>query len=89
MANTNLINTPNIEGNIKSCEVKTVENITDNQVWRLETTVIFTNSCSGEIIKENVYYDYLPTTFVVLTIILFMPVLYALYRPFKILKSLE
>ena len=89
MANTNLISTPNIEGNIGSCEVKTVENTTDNQIWRTETTVIFTNSCTGEIIKENVYYDYLPTISIVLTIILFMPVLYALYRLFKILKSLE
>lgn len=63
MNTTNLISTPNIEGNIGSCEVKTIQNTTDNQVWRKETTVIFTNSCSGEVIKENVYYDYSPITF--------------------------
>lgn len=58
MNTTNIVSTPNIEGNIGSCEVKTTQNTTGNQIWKKETTVIFTNSCSGEIIKENVYYDY-------------------------------
>jgi len=75
MATTNLISTPNIEGNIGSCEVKTVQNITGNQVWRKEITVIFTDSCSGEIIKENVYYTYFDTIFAGLIIILAIPII--------------
>ena len=75
MATTNLISTPNIEGNIGSCEVKTVQNITGNQIWRKETTVIFTNSCSGEVIKENVYYDYFDTISAGFIIILAIPII--------------
>lgn len=70
MKTTNLISTPNIEGNIGSCEVKTIKNTTGSQVWRTETTVIFTNSCSGEIIKENIYYDYSSFKFMVFVFIL-------------------
>ena len=74
MNTTSIVSTPNIEGNIGSCEVKTTQNTTGNQVWRTETTVIFTNSCSGKIIKENVYYDYLPLIFISLVVILFISV---------------
>ena len=74
MNTTNIVSTPNIEGNIGSCEVKTIQNTTGNQIWRTETTVIFTNSCSGEIIKENVYYNYFPLLFISLVIILFISV---------------
>jgi len=55
MQTTNLISTPNITGNIGSCETKSIEVTTKEKFFKVEKHVIITNSCSAEVIKE---YDY-------------------------------
>ena len=54
MTTNNIVSTPNITGNIGSCEVKSAEFRTS--VFTLQTTAV--NSCSGEVIASNTYFDY-------------------------------
>ncbi len=59
---------PSIEGNIGSCSTQAVE----AQTNIFERTVILTNSCSGEIIKENSYIDILtPLMFIIIGIVVY------------------
>jgi hypothetical protein len=47
-----------LKGNIGSCKVQETSVTTANEFWKSETTVILTNSCTGEIIKESTYPNY-------------------------------
>lgn len=55
---TNLISTPNIEGNIGSCKTESVKEKTYSGVVVDQYRVIMTNSCTGEVIKDYEYRDY-------------------------------
>lgn len=55
MTTTNLISTPNITGNIGSCEVKSIT----TAVSSFYNQVIVSNSCTGEIITNATYFDYM------------------------------
>jgi len=54
MENTLLVSSPNVSGNIGSCEVKSVSFEKDS----FHTMTVATNSCSGQIISQNVYFDW-------------------------------
>lgn len=54
MEKTIVVGSPNITGNIGSCEVKS-QNIAINS---FRTQTIATNSCTGQIIAQNTYTDY-------------------------------
>lgn len=55
MTNTNVIaSSPNISGNIGSCEVKS----TDVSVTTFQVNTIAVNSCTGEIVSQHQYYDW-------------------------------
>lgn len=54
MDTTTLVTSPYIQGNIGSCEVKTTSLSKDS--WH--NTTIAVNSCTGEVIQQNTYYDY-------------------------------
>lgn len=43
----NIISTPNIEGNIGSCETKIAEVLNGRTLWRETHTSIATNNCTG------------------------------------------
>ncbi len=58
MNTTNLISTPNITGNIGSCEVKSVETPIKAGSPISVTQVTLVNSCTGEVIKQYEYKDY-------------------------------
>ena len=52
MNTTNLISTPNIEGNIGSCSVKTELVITYSGWMSDEGFTVLTNSCTGKVTQE-------------------------------------
>lgn len=56
----NVISTPNIEGNIGSCEVKSTQ--FSHSFWKSETIAV--NSCTGQIVAQNIYLD--PLAFIVM-----------------------
>ena len=51
MDKTLIVGSPNINGNVGSCEIKSQEYRTD--FWHYQTTAL--NSCTGEIIAQNTY----------------------------------
>lgn len=53
----NVISTPNIEGNIGSCETKSVDTPIHNGVFVSEHQIILTNSCTGKVINQYTYTD--------------------------------
>lgn len=54
MEKTNVIvGGSNVNGNIGSCEIKS--NSFNKDFWNIQTVAV--NSCSGEIISSNVYFD--------------------------------
>lgn len=69
----------NVEGNIGSCEVKTAT-LSKSSFY---TQTIAVNSCSGEIISNNTYYDwgyvYFPVT-IVLVVALILGALAVAFR---------
>lgn len=58
MNTTNLISTPNIEGNIGSCAVQSNEVKVGNTFFTGEYQAVQINSCSGEVISTNQYTTY-------------------------------
>lgn len=58
MNTNNIISTPNIIGNVGSCETKKVESLVKGGLIKNETKVIMTNSCTGEIIQNYNYSNY-------------------------------
>jgi len=54
MQTTNLVSTPNITGNIGSCEIKS-DTFSKNSFY---STTVAVNSCTGEIVSQNTYYNY-------------------------------
>lgn len=58
MNTNNIISTPDITGNIGSCELKTVNIQIGNTLFteKYQSTVL--NSCSGEIVSSNAYTTY-------------------------------
>lgn len=63
-----------VEGNIGSCEVKSTSVSLDS--WHTQTLAV--NSCTGEVVSNNSYYDwsyiYFPVmiVFVIVTILVFV-----------------
>lgn len=70
MENTLLVSSPNVSGNVGSCEVKSVSFEKDS----FHTMTVATNSCTGQIISQNVYFDwsivYFPFCFVFAILVL-------------------
>ena len=58
MKTTNIISTPNIEGNIGSCEAKQIESPIAKGIIIDKYQVTITNSCTGEIVNQYQYTDY-------------------------------
>ncbi len=57
--NNNVITTsPNIQGNIGSCQTKSITEKTGNTFFTETYTVIMTNSCSGEVVNTQSYVEY-------------------------------
>jgi len=57
MTNT-LISTPNIEGNIGSCGIETqIITLGRNGFWTFERKDITVNSCTGEMVQTNPYWE--------------------------------
>ena len=54
----NIISTPEITGNIGTCETKKVEAMVKGGLIKNEYQVVMTNSCTGQVIKEYTYTDY-------------------------------
>lgn len=50
----NVVSSPNVEGNIGSCEVK----VSTMPVSSFYVRAIATNSCTGQIVGDNTYYDW-------------------------------
>lgn len=53
----NVVSTPNIQGNIGSCETKKVESTIRAGVLTSEYQVVLTNSCTGKVINQYNYVD--------------------------------
>lgn len=53
----NIVSTPNIEGNIGSCETKQVKSTVRAGIFTSEYKVTLTNSCSGKVIEQYNYID--------------------------------
>lgn len=49
MNTTNIVSTPNITGNIGSCQTSAVQVETGRSTWKKETMTITTNACTGEV----------------------------------------
>ena len=58
MKTTNIISTPEITGNIGTCETKVAENMSRGGFYKREYQVVMTNSCTGQIIKDYTYEVY-------------------------------
>lgn len=58
MKTTNIISTPEITGNIGSCEAKQIESPIAKGIVLDEYQVTITNSCSGQVIQQYQYTDY-------------------------------
>lgn len=58
MNTTNLISTPNIEGNIGSCEVKSNEIMVADRVLTSDYKVVQLNSCTGQVVSDVTYTSY-------------------------------
>lgn len=56
---TNIISTPNIEGNIGTCTVKNNEVKVGNRFLTADYKSVQINSCTGQIITESYYTSYL------------------------------
>ena len=54
MNTTALVTSPNINGNIGSCEVKTTDISIDS--WNTQTIAV--NSCTGQIVAQNTYFSW-------------------------------
>lgn len=67
----NVISTPNIEGNIGSCEVKSTQ--FSKGFWKSETVAV--NSCTGQIIADNIYVDSAPILLIGLASLIFFGVI--------------
>jgi len=65
MDKTIVVGSPNITGNIGSCEVKS-QNISLDS---FHTQTIATNSCTGQIIAQNSYFDYSSFIFITFGIV--------------------
>lgn len=65
MDNHLITNSPNITGNIGSCETKVVQ-ATESRIsfWKINSVEIATNSCTGQIEKFQ-HYEYTPSAFFV------------------------
>lgn len=77
MNTTNLISTPNIEGNIGSCDSKYIETFRSKGIILNKKNVIVTNSCTGQIVDDYSYTDYssiIPATLVLLIAIFLIAV---------------
>lgn len=72
MKTTNVISTPEITGNIGTCETKSVEALIHGGFWKKSTQVIMTNSCTGEIVKDYQYESYNMTIFFAFSFALFL-----------------
>ncbi len=73
MKTVNVISTPNIQGNIGSCETKAVETSIGKGLIVETFQVIETNSCTGEIVSQYQYEDrsaYIPAFMVVFLILI-------------------
>lgn len=58
MKTNNIISTPDITGNIGSCEVKATTEQIGNSFLKEQHQTVFVNSCSGEVISKDVYTGY-------------------------------
>ena len=71
MTTNNIVSTPNITGNIGSCEIKT----SSMSVSSFYTQTMAVNSCTGEIVSQQTYYDYsyvyFPLVIIVMAILIF------------------
>ena len=54
----NIISTPEITGNIGSCETKSTKEYIRNGVFTEDHRVIMTNSCTGQIVADYNYSSY-------------------------------
>lgn len=54
MDKTLIVGSPNINGNVGSCEVKSVQ--FEKNFFVVEN--IETNSCTGQIVAQNIYFDF-------------------------------
>lgn len=58
MQTNNIVSTPNITGNIGSCTTQEVSvNSGRQSFWKVETTTLATNSCTGDV-REFHSYEY-------------------------------
>jgi hypothetical protein len=82
MNTNNIISTPNITGNIGSCETKKVESLVKGGLIKNETKVIMTNSCTGEIIQNYNYSNYtsFTTSFTPIGITMIFLIIYAIIK---------
>lgn len=53
----NVVSTPNIEGNIGSCETKQVKSTVRGGIFTSDYKVTLTNSCTGKVIEQYNYTD--------------------------------
>lgn len=58
-----LVTSPNINGNIGSCQINT----TDSTVDTFHTMTIAINSCNGEIVNKNIHIE---STWIILPIVI-------------------
>lgn len=58
MTTNNLISTPEITGNIGSCETKSVEAPVNRGIIKNTYQVVMTNSCTGQVIKDYQYTEW-------------------------------
>lgn len=70
MPTSNIISTPNITGNIGSCEVKQSQTMTRGGIISNEYNVVLTNSCTGEVIKDYNTTSYEGPTFFFIYVVL-------------------
>ncbi len=58
MNTQNIISTPDITGNIGSCETKSTEAMIHGGLLSREYKVVMTNSCTGQIVENYNYTQY-------------------------------
>lgn len=80
-----VVSSPSVEGNIGSCSVQT----TENSVGVFTEYVVFTNSCTGEVVKEAQYLDWGSMLFVAFMVIGMTYLAQKMYRDLKDLNDLR
>jgi hypothetical protein len=80
MKTTNIISTPNIEGNIGSCSVQSNEIYISKGILLNTKSVIQVNSCTGEVINQQTYTDYSNVVPASIAIIVFIAALITFYK---------